>query len=36
MAVKIRWGLKVDREEKAALTRIAAACPDVTIKVAKA
>ena len=36
MPVKIRWGLKVGSKEKAALTRIAAACPDVTIKVAQA
>ena len=36
MPVKIRWGLKVGSKEKAALTRIAAACPNVTIKVAQA
>jgi hypothetical protein len=36
VAVKHRWGLKVDPGEKAALTRLAASCPNVTIKVAKA
>jgi hypothetical protein len=36
VAVKHRWGLKVDSAEKAALTRIAASCPNVTIKVTKA
>ena len=36
VAVKIRWGLKVDSREKAALTKIAAGCPNVTLKVAKA
>jgi hypothetical protein len=35
VAVKHRWGLKVDSTEKAALTRLANACPNVTIKVAK-
>ena len=36
VAVKIRWGLKVDSTEKAALTRIAASCPNVTLTVRKA
>jgi hypothetical protein len=36
VAVKIRRGPKVDSKEKAALTRIAAACPNVTVKAAKA
>ena len=36
VAVKIRWGLKVDSKEKAALTRIVAACPNVKLTVKKA
>ncbi len=36
VAVKHRWGLKVDSTEKAALTRLANSCPNVTIKVTKA
>ncbi|GEO92256.1 MULTISPECIES: HNH endonuclease family protein [Kocuria] len=36
VAVKIRWGLKVDSAEKAALTRIAASCPNVGLTVRKA
>jgi hypothetical protein len=35
-AVKIRWGLKVDSAEKAALARIAGSCPNVTLTVRKA
>lgn len=35
-AVKIRWGLKVDRAEKTKLSRVAASCPNVTLKVTKA
>lgn len=33
VAVKKRWGLRVDSTEKTALTRLAASCPNVTIKV---
>lgn len=36
VAVKIRWGLKVDSAERAALIRWADACPAATIKVARA
>jgi hypothetical protein len=36
VAVKHRWGLKVDSTEKAALTKWANSCPNVTIKVTKA
>lgn len=36
VAVKIRWGLKVDSKEKAALTKTAAACPNVKLTVKKA
>ncbi|ACV05339.1 HNH endonuclease [Kytococcus sedentarius] len=36
VAVKIRWNLKVDATEKAALTRYAAKCPNVTLRVTKA
>ena len=36
VAVKIRWGLKVDSTEKAALTKLANACPNTTLTVAKA
>lgn len=35
VAVKIRWGLKVDSTEKAALTRWANACPNVTLTVTR-
>ncbi len=35
VAVKIRWGLRVDSVEKAALTRWANACPNVTLTVTK-
>lgn len=35
VAVKIRWGLRVDSVEKAALVRLANACPNVTITVTK-
>jgi hypothetical protein len=31
VVVKLRWGLTVDRAEKAALVRIAAGCPDVRL-----
>jgi hypothetical protein len=33
VAVKTRWGLSVDSAEQAALTRLAASCPDVTVDV---
>jgi len=36
VAVRIRWGLEVDSAEKAALTRLAGSCADVTISVARA
>lgn len=36
VAVKIRWNLTVDATEKAALTRYAAKCPHVTLRVTKA
>lgn len=36
VAVKIRWGLKVDSAEKAALTKLANACPNTTLSVTKA
>lgn len=36
MAVKIRWGLKVDRAEKRALTGLAQGCPNRIIAVKKA
>lgn len=36
VAVKIRWGLKVDSAEKAALTRLANGCANVTLRVTKA
>ncbi|MCM3687222.1 hypothetical protein [Kocuria rosea] len=36
VAVRIRWGLEVDSAEKAALTRLAGFCADVTISVARA
>ncbi|NGN94145.1 DUF1524 domain-containing protein [Nocardioides sp. KC13] len=38
VAVKIRWGLFVDRAEKAALTRVAAGCdnPVITVRLARA
>jgi len=36
VAVKIRWGLRVDSVEKAALVRFANSCPNVTITVTKA
>ncbi|MEX5271147.1 HNH endonuclease family protein [Kocuria sabuli] len=36
VAVKIRWGLKVDSREKSALTRLAASCPDVALTVKRA
>ena len=36
VAVKIRWNLTVDATEKAALTRYAAKCPNVTLRVTKA
>jgi hypothetical protein len=35
-AVKIRWGLKVDKAEKAKLSRVAASCPNDILKVTKA
>lgn len=35
VAVKIRWGLRVDSVEKAALVRLANSCPNVTITVSK-
>ncbi|MGY5318270.1 HNH endonuclease family protein [Neomicrococcus lactis] len=35
VAVKKRWGLTVDATEKAALTRLAAACPNVTVTVVR-
>lgn len=35
VAVKKRWGLSVDSVEKAALTRLAAACPNYTITVVR-
>ena len=35
VAVKIRWGLRVDSVEKAALVRLANSCPNVTITVTK-
>lgn len=35
VAVKKRWGLTVDTTEKAALTRLAAGCPNVTVTVAR-
>jgi hypothetical protein len=35
VAVKKRWGLTVDKTEKAALTKLANSCPNVTIKVTK-
>ncbi|MFE7629228.1 HNH endonuclease family protein [Kocuria sp. NPDC057446] len=36
VAVKHRWGLKADSAEKAELVRLAASCPNVTVKVARA
>ena len=36
IAVKIRWGLRVDSAEKAALIRYADSCPNVRISVTKA
>lgn len=36
VAVKIRWGLRVDAVEKAALVRLANSCPNVTIRVNRA
>lgn len=35
-AVKIRWGLRVDSTEKAALVRYADSCPNVTLTVTRA
>ncbi|MDP9694446.1 UNVERIFIED_ORG: hypothetical protein J2X79_002005 [Arthrobacter globiformis] len=35
VAVKIRWGLRVDSAEKAQLTRWANACPNITLTVTK-
>jgi len=35
-AVKIRWSLMVEPAEKAKLTKVAAGCPNVTVKVTKA
>jgi hypothetical protein len=35
VAVKIRWGLRVDSIEKAALIRYAASCPNVTLTVTR-
>ncbi|QCU76947.1 HNH endonuclease [Citricoccus sp. SGAir0253] len=35
VAVKKRWGLTVDSTEKAALTRLAAGCPNVTLTVVR-
>lgn len=35
VAVKIRWGLRVDSTEKAALVRYADACPCVTLTVTR-
>ncbi|SFU10738.1 HNH endonuclease family protein [Arthrobacter sp. ov118] len=36
IAVKIRWGLRVDSTEKAALVRYANSCPNVTLTVTRA
>jgi hypothetical protein len=36
VAVKIRWGLRVDTAEKAALIRYANSCPNVTLTVTRA
>jgi hypothetical protein len=36
VAVKIRWGLRVDSTEKAALIRYADSCPNVTLTVTRA
>ena len=35
-AVKIRWGLTVNRAEKRKLVNVASGCPDVVLKVTKA
>jgi hypothetical protein len=36
VAVKIRWNLRVDSVEKAALVRYADCCPNVTLTVTRA
>jgi hypothetical protein len=36
VAGKIRWGLRVDTTEKAALVRYADSCPNVTLTVTRA
>jgi hypothetical protein len=35
VAVKIRWGLRVDAAEKAALIRYADSCPNVRVSVTR-